>query len=141
MTKDIVVYVILDKGKVLLEQRKDDDPYGGLWAFPSGHVETDDKVGALLKEVQEETGLVTEKYMFLGNMDFESDDDKSLLHIFVIVKFIGDAKERTDEGRELKWFIFNEARNVFNSGTEFHKTSLVVLEKVMEISKKLEEEK
>jgi len=141
MVKDIVVYMVLDKEKVLLEKRNEGDRYAGLWGFPSGHVDLDDEVGTLLKEVQEETDLLTEKYMFLGNMDFESKDDKSLLHIFVIVKFIGDAKERTDEGRELKWFAFDEARNVFNSGTEFHKTSLVVLEKVMEVSKKLEEEK
>ena len=137
MKRDIVLYVVLNKDKVLLEKRRDNDSYAGLWAFPSGHVEMDDRVSTLMKEVKEETGLVMEKYLFLGNMDFESGDDKSLLHIFMITKFSGTAKQETDEGRQLKWFAFDEVRQNFNSGTPFHKVSIEVLDKVVEASERL----
>lgn len=137
MAKEIVIYTILDRGRILLEKRKDSDIYPGLWAFPSGHVEMDDKISTLLKEVKEETGITTEKYIFLGNMDFESGDDKSLLHVFLIIQFSGGAKQETDEGRELKWFSFDEANGSFNSGTPFHQTSVQILEKVVEAAKTL----
>ena len=45
--REIVQYILLKEGKVLLEKRKDDERYGGLWAFPTGHVEMEDKVSAL----------------------------------------------------------------------------------------------
>ncbi|MGW2550114.1 NUDIX domain-containing protein [Streptomyces sp. NPDC001635] len=48
-----------DTGRVLMIQRAldDDDPAGGMWEFPGGHLEDDeDPLAAALREWQEETG-------------------------------------------------------------------------------------
>lgn len=42
--REIVLYVLLKDGKILLEKRKDNDKYPGMWAIPSGHVEMEDKI-------------------------------------------------------------------------------------------------
>lgn len=137
MKKDIVLYIILDKNRILLEKRKDSDRYPGLWAFPSGHVEIDDKVGTLIKEIEKETGAVPEEYVLLESMQHGSGDTKSLLHVFLITKFSGQTRNETGEGRELKWFSFDEAREIFNSETNFHEMSIKILDKVMEAANTL----
>ncbi len=128
---NVILYAIVEDGKILLEKRKDDEKrYPSLWAIPSGHVEMEDKVSALMREVNEETGLMPLKYMLLKTMP--SDDDKSLLHIFVITKFAGETKQETDEGRKLEWLTIEEARKVLTD-SEFHNTARLILEEVEKV--------
>jgi len=128
---DVVLYAVVEDGKILLEKRKDDEErYPSLWAIPSGHVEMEDKVSALMREVNEETGLMPLKYMLLKTMP--SDDGKSLLHIFVITEFAGETKQETDEGRKLQWFSVEDARKVLTDG-DFHNTTGLILAEVEKV--------
>ncbi len=127
---DVVLYVVVQDGKILLEKRKDDEKrYPGAWAVPSGHVKMEDKVSALMREVKEETGLTPVEYMLLKTVP-AVDDDKTLLHIFVITKAAGEAKQETDEGRKLEWFSVEEARKVLDTDTKFHDTARMILAEV-----------
>lgn len=132
--KDVVLYAVIENGKVLLEKRKDDEEkWPGIWAIPSGYVEMEDKVSALMREVNEETGLMPLQYVLLKTLPFESEDDKSLLHVFVVTKFAGETKKETDEGRKLQWFTIEEARKVLDTDTKFHDTARMILTEVEKI--------
>ena len=54
----VVAGVIIEKGKVLLTQRKEGAHLAGLWEFPGGKVgEGEDPRDALVRELQEEIGV------------------------------------------------------------------------------------
>lgn len=130
---DVILYAVIEDSKILLEKRKDDEKrWPGIWAIPSGRVEIEDKVSTLLREVNEETGLMPLEYILLKTMP-ELDNDQTLLHIFVITKFAGEAKQETDEGRELQWFTIEDARKVLDTDTKFHDTARMILAEVEKI--------
>lgn len=55
----VVSAAIVSNNKVLLVKRSMDDSHPGLWEFPGGGVDDNEKVvDAIRREVQEETGLI-----------------------------------------------------------------------------------
>ncbi|MFF4221162.1 NUDIX domain-containing protein [Streptomyces nondiastaticus] len=72
--KSVVGAVITDPDDKVLLHRPADDYLGGLWELPSGAVEPGESlVGALRREVAEETGLtVAEVGGYLGHFDYHS---------------------------------------------------------------------
>lgn len=81
--------VIIDDGKVLLVHHKK----LGVWLYPGGHVETTENPDqALLREVQEETGLQVE---IIAERDLNLADlaaDVSVLHnpYAILCELVGD---------------------------------------------------
>ncbi|MBA0050221.1 NUDIX domain-containing protein [Streptomyces sp. AJS327] len=79
ITKRVVGAVIADpEGRVLLLRRTADDYLGGLWELPSGGVEEGESlIGALRREVEEETGLsVIAVGGYLGHFDYLSNSGR-----------------------------------------------------------------
>ena len=56
--KDVVIAVVLRAGKVLICQRRKNDPFGGYWEFPGGKREADETPEqSLVRELREELEL------------------------------------------------------------------------------------
>jgi 8-oxo-dGTP diphosphatase len=62
--KMVVGAVIVEGGRVLVAQRAKNDFMGGLWELPSGTVDPGETLlGALTREIKEETGLMITSVM------------------------------------------------------------------------------
>jgi len=57
----VVAGVLTEEGKVLVTQRKEDSPHGGLWEFPGGKMmEGEEPREALRRELKEELDIEVE---------------------------------------------------------------------------------
>lgn len=58
----VVAVALIDaSGRILMQQRRADRAFGGLWEFPGGKVETGESPeSALIREIEEELGLILE---------------------------------------------------------------------------------
>ena len=55
----VAVALIASDGRILMQQRRADRAFGGLWEFPGGKVEPGESPeSALIREIEEELGLV-----------------------------------------------------------------------------------
>ena len=96
-------------GRVLLSKRPRKKVLGGLWEFPGGKLEPNEKPEeALMRELYEELGISTWKSCLapftFSYCDYEEFD--LLLLLFVCRKWEGQVEAR--EGQELKWVFPNE---------------------------------
>ena len=96
-------------GRVLLSKRPRKKVLGGLWEFPGGKLEPNEKPEeALMRELNEELGIGTWKSclapLTFSYYDYEKFD--LLLLLFVCRKWEGQVQAR--EGQELKWVFPNE---------------------------------
>lgn len=75
----VVATLLVRKNKVLLLRRKPEEFMGGMFELPSGRVEPDETlIGALEREVQEETGLTIKTIQaYLGSFDYQSGSGES----------------------------------------------------------------
>ncbi len=73
--------VIIRNGKILLIRRKN-DPFRGCFALPGGYVEKgEDAKGAVIREVEEETGLVVRPLRMSGVYDSPGRDKRGNVSI------------------------------------------------------------
>ncbi len=105
--------VILDGDKILLEKRKN-EPNKGKWSVPGGLVELGESVEeAVVREVQEETGLEVDEPRLVDVVNYVSLSEKgAVLYHYVILDYLvtvqsGKAKAASDADA-LKWVPFNE---------------------------------
>ena len=96
-------------GRVLLSKRPGEKVLGGLWEFPGGKLEPNEKPEeALMRELYEELGIGTQKSclapLTFSHCDYEKFD--LLLLLFVCRKWEGQVQAR--EGQELKWVFPND---------------------------------
>ena len=96
-------------GRVLISKRHRKKVLGGLWEFPGGKLEPNEKPEeALIRELYEELGIGTWKSclapLTFSYCDYEEFD--LLLLLFVCRKWEGQVQAR--EGQELKWVFPNE---------------------------------
>ena len=96
-------------GRVLISKRHRKKVLGGLWEFPGGKLEPNEKPEeALMRELYEELGISTWKSCLapftFSYCDYEEFD--LLLLLFVCRKWEGQVEAR--EGQELKWVFPNE---------------------------------
>jgi 8-oxo-dGTP diphosphatase len=101
----VVACALVDTdGRVLLAERPHGKSMAGLWEFPGGKVETNERPeAALIRELNEELGIKTQEAC-LAPLTFVShayDDFHLLMPLFICRRWQGIVEAR--EGQSLKW--------------------------------------
>jgi 8-oxo-dGTP diphosphatase len=91
-------------GRILIARRPADKPMAGLWEFPGGKVEFDERPeAALIRELKEELGIDVSEAC-LAPLSFASHGYETfhlLMPLYVCRKWQGTVRAR--EGQECKW--------------------------------------
>ncbi len=91
-------------GRVLISKRPDGKPLAGLWEFPGGKVETDEKPEtALIRELKEELAIDVSEAC-LAPLTFASHAYEAfhlLMPLYICRRWNGFVTAR--EGQDLKW--------------------------------------
>lgn len=110
---DVVSCFVEHNGRFLLLHRQDHKPQGGTWGVPAGKVhDGEDLKTALLREVQEEIGLVvtSEDLKFFRSYFVRYSDYDFMYHIFsVTLNTLPELYLHADEHKDFKWVIPTEA--------------------------------
>jgi 8-oxo-dGTP diphosphatase len=109
----VVAGALIDTdGRVLIAQRPQGKSMAGLWEFPGGKVESDERPEqSLIRELKEELGIVVQEAC-LAPLTFAShtySDFHLLMPLFVCRRWEGIVEAR--EAQTLKWVRPNELRN------------------------------
>ena len=106
MINKVATAVFVKDNKVLLEKRKEtEDNYAGLWSFPGGHIEREEKPeDTLVREMKEELDVEITDYEFKEVFkDIDPTSKEPYEHnIFICRKWKGDIKYTKEEER-IKW--------------------------------------
>jgi 8-oxo-dGTP diphosphatase len=104
---------IIKDSKILLVKRKN-EPFKGKWALPGGFVEYGEKVeDAVIREVKEETGLVTKIKEFIGIYSDPNRDPRGHTVTIVFLLEIIDGKlNAKDDADDVKFFNLNKLPNL-----------------------------
>jgi mutator protein MutT len=105
---ECVAFILIDSGKVLLEQRAPNERRGsGLLNIPGGHIETGEKqVTALARELIEELNVELESHQFLCSLYYPATE-LQLIHYYVVTKWSGDIQAL--EAEAVHWHDITEA--------------------------------
>jgi mutator protein MutT len=96
--------VILDDDRLLLI-RRGHGPAAGDWSLPGGRVEFGETMAeALVREVQEETGLEVALGDYIGHVEIFGDDFHYGVHDFYATAFDTEAVAAGDDAAEAAWF-------------------------------------
>ena len=101
----VVACALVDSdGRVLLAQRPADKSMAGLWEFPGGKVEMNERLeAALIRELKEELGITTQETC-LAPLTFAShvyEDFHLLMPLYICRRWEGIVQPK--EGQSLKW--------------------------------------
>ena len=104
-----VLCLIKDGDRVLLQNRVKKDWQG--YTLPGGHVEPGESfVNAVVREMQEETGLTIEKPKLVGIKQFPIDGGRYIVLLFEATQFTGEVVS-SEEG-EMTWIDRAELANI-----------------------------
>lgn len=105
-------------GAILLQQRSDSQ----LWGFPGGMLQYGESTRhAVIREIQEETGLLTKVTRLLGTTsDFiahypNGDVAQTVGIIFEMQLVSGQLNADNDETSSLRWFSLKDHPQLFNN--------------------------
>lgn len=102
--------MICDGTKVLVQDRK--DPQWPGIAFPGGHVEKGEAfTDAVIREVQEETGLTISAPRLCGIKDWTNDDGTRYMVLFYKTDRFSGTLKASDEGA-VYWVQLDEMRRL-----------------------------
>lgn len=105
---ECVAFILIDAGKVLLEQRSPHEGRGSaLLNIPGGHLEArEDQVTALARELSEELSVKLESHQFLCSLYYPATE-LQLIHYYVVTKWSGVIKALAAEA--VYWHEIAEA--------------------------------
>lgn len=99
---DIAAAIIMDGGRVLIQQRPQEGLLGGLWEFPGGKREEHETLeDACRREVNEETGLEVEISRLFCTVDHAYSHFRITLHVFLCS--IAAGRVRADDTQRRLW--------------------------------------
>jgi len=109
----VVACALIDTdNRVLIAQRPEGKTLAGLWEFPGGKVDANERPeAALIRELQEELGITVEEPC-LAPLTFAShayDDFHLMMPLYVCRKWEGVVTAR--EGQQLAWVRANKLRD------------------------------
>jgi 8-oxo-dGTP diphosphatase len=118
--------IVIERGRVLLAQRKQGSHLAGAWEFPGGKVEPgEDPRDALVRELREELGIDTRA----GNVievTFHRYAERAVLLLFYRAeRLAGSADPRALDVAAVRWAGANELDD-----REFPPADVAILEKV-----------
>ena len=106
--------VLLKDGKGLFVQRAN-NPGKGRWTIPGGYVELDEKIqDAIVREVREETGLITETVSVLAVRDRPQDlpEVKHDIYIVFLLRYLsGELKPDQTEVSQAAYYTPAECKD------------------------------
>jgi 8-oxo-dGTP diphosphatase len=95
--------VVLDDDRLLLI-RRGHGPAAGHWSLPGGRVEFGETmVEALVREVQEETGLEVVVGDYIGYVEIFADDAHFVVHDYYATAFDAEFLVAGDDAAEAAW--------------------------------------
>lgn len=99
-----------DKSKVLIAKRTAKQHLAGFWEFPGGKVEQDEDIAsALIRELDEELGIVVKEAKQFTTVLYDYPDKKVLLDVWQVHEWSGEPKSR--ENQEIAWSTISELNN------------------------------
>lgn len=103
---ELTVLCLLRRGdRILLQNRVKADWHG--YALPGGHVEPGESiVDAVIREMQEETGLTVQRPRLCGVKQFPTEEGRYLVFLFLAEGFEGTLRSSA-EG-EMRWVLRSE---------------------------------
>ena len=109
----VVACALIDAdNRVLIAQRPEGKTLAGLWEFPGGKLEPNERPEpALIRELHEELGIITQEAC-LAPLTFAShayEDFHLLMPLYICRRWQGDVTAR--EGQTLAWVRANKLRD------------------------------
>jgi 8-oxo-dGTP diphosphatase len=106
--KQVVAGILLREGRILICQRREDQPFALQWEFPGGKVEPGEQPGeALRRELSEELGIEAEIGPEVATVEHHyrkqgsQEELRVELRFFVVTEFRGEVENRIF--RQLRW--------------------------------------
>jgi len=113
--RNVVNALLLRQGSVLLARRSPHrKAYPGLWSFPGGHVEAGETLEqALTREASEEVNVAPVTYRAVARIaDPNTTSEPITYHMYAVREWRGQLGINNDEHTELRWFTFEEAKEL-----------------------------
>ena len=109
----LVGAVVFYRGKILITQRSLKNKFlPGIWGIPAGKIDfSESSEKALIRELQEETGLVIENTQIIGSSTFLSEYKNKETHnlqVNYVVNVKNDIVELDSSSMDYKWLSYSE---------------------------------
>lgn len=122
---ELTVLCLIHQGERLLLQNRRKKDWDG-WTLPGGHIEKGESiVDAVVREMQEETGLTIHSPKLCGIKQFPIENGRYLVFLFRTESFSGEVRS-SDEG-EMRWISRSELSD-FNTVNDFDELLRVMLD-------------
>lgn len=103
----VVIGIIIHEGNVLIAKRPEEKHQGGVWEFPGGKVKNKEKsYDALVRELNEEVGIVPQKARPLIKFSYKYPDQTILLDVWIVRRW--QKRDSTCEQQEIHWIKFED---------------------------------
>lgn len=122
---ELAVLCLIHQGDRLLLQNRRKKDWDG-WTLPGGHIEKGESiVDAVVREMQEETGLTIHSPKLCGIKQFPIENGRYLVFLFRTESFSGEVRS-SDEG-EMRWISRSELSD-FHTVPDFEELLQVMLD-------------
>lgn len=108
----VAVAIITDsKDRILITQRPHEATHGGQWEFPGGKLEANETAEeALIREIDEELGLVLLEYEYLSDLHYDYSD--FTVHLLAYHVSLWSGTPQCLEGQlQMKWVCAEEIKD------------------------------